>query len=171
MVLWHAGLGAALVYVSLGRRRIDYRFILIGAIAPDLVDGLLRHLLDYEGSGRGVAHSLASFLVVAVAVVLLLRGERRLSVFGLAVGWLTHIVLDGMWQAPETFLWPAFGMTFDAAPGEPYALSLLMRPWDHPLTWGGELVGLAALAWFWVAHSLGTEGRLKLFLQDGYLRP
>lgn len=171
MILWHLGVGAALVYVTLGRRRIDYRYILIGAVLPDLVDGVARHFLDYEGSGRGLAHSLVSFMVLAVLVVVLFKGETRLAVFGLPVGWLTHIFLDGMWQAPKTFLWPAFGSGFDALPAEPYAWDLVTDPTAHLLTWSAEVVGLLVLAWFWVAHRLGEDGRLRLFLSDGYLRP
>ena len=171
MILWHLGVGAALVYVSLGRRRIDYRYILIGAVLPDIVDGVARHFLDYEGSGRGAAHGLLSFMVLAVLVVVAFKGETRLALFGVPVGWLTHIVLDGIWQTPKTFLWPAFGTAFDASPAEPYSWALILDPGAHLMLWAGEIVGLLALAWFWVAHRLGHDGRLRLFFRDGYLRP
>lgn len=171
MLLWHLGMGAALVYVTLGRRRIDYRAVLLGAILPDLVDGLAG-LFGFEGSaGRGIAHSLVAVVVVAVAIVGLSRGTTRLALFGVAVGWLTHLVLDGMWQAPETFFWPGFGSGFSKAPREPYSWDLLGDPLSHALTWGGELVGAAILAWFWVAFRLGSDGRAKLFAKDGALRP
>ena len=99
------------------------------------------------------------------------RGERRLGLFGIAVGWLLHLVADGMWQAPETFLWPAFGTEFAAAPPEPYSWDLLTDPLGHLATWAGELAGLAVLAWFWVAFELGRDRRWRAFLADGYLRP
>src|SRR5919106_6628992 len=41
MIFWHMGVAAAIVYSTLGRRRIDYRFVLLGAVLPDIVDGLL----------------------------------------------------------------------------------------------------------------------------------
>ncbi|MGH2746418.1 MAG: metal-dependent hydrolase [Actinomycetota bacterium] len=171
MILWHLGIAAALTYVTLGRRRIDYRFVLVGAILPDALDGLIGLFVDLNPSGRGPAHSLLAVIFVAVAIIVGFSGERRLSVFGLAVGWLTHLVADGMWAAPETFLWPAFGMDFTLVPTEPYSVDLLSHPWDHLATWGGELVGVAALTWFWVAFRLGEGNRLRLFLRDGYLRP
>lgn len=166
MILWHLGVGAMLTYVTLGRRRIDYRFILLGAFLPDTIDALIS--LPEEQS---LGHTLLAPLTVAVVVVIALRGERRLAVFGLAVGWLTHLVLDAMWQAPETFLWPAFGTGFDAAGSEPYSWDLFTDPGGNLLTWAGEVVGFLALAWLWVAHRLGEEGRVGLFLRDGYLRP
>ena len=166
MILWHAGLAATIVYVTLGRRRIDYRFVLVGAVLPDVIDVLL-----YGGSpDQGAAHSILAVIAVAVAVILVLRGETRLAVFGIPVGWLLHLVGDGMWNAPKTFLWPAFGSEFSGSP-EPYSWDLLVDPLAHLSTWGAELVGLLLLAWFWVAFGLGHEGRARLFLEDGYLRP
>ena len=171
MILWHMGLATLITYMTLGRRRIDYRFILIGAVLPDIVDGILG-LFFFDGpSGRWAAHSLAVVIFIAVAIILFTRGERRLSLFGIAVGWLLHLVGDGMWQAPFTFFWPAFGFRFSKTPAEPYSWDLFGDFSDHLLTWGGELVDIAILAWFWIAFRLGEDGRLKLFLRDGYLRP
>ena len=171
MIFWHLGLATVIVYMTLGRRRIDYRFILLGAIAPDLVDGLLG-VFFFEGpSGRWMAHSILAVVVVSVAIIVGTRGETRLAWFGLGVGWILHLVGDGMWSAPETFFWPAFGNTFSETPREPYSWDLFVHPWDHLATWGGELVGLTILAWFWVAFELGRDGRARLFLGDGYLRP
>ena len=171
MILWHLGLAAVIVYVTLGRRRVDYRFILIGAILPDLLDGALG-LFFFDGpAGRWIAHSLLLNVAVTVAIILFLRGETRQSVFGIGVGWLLHLVGDGMWDAPETFLWPLAGTEFALSPREPYSWDLFVHPLDHAWTWGGELVGIAILAWFWVAFSLGKGDRLKIFLKDGYLRP
>lgn len=170
MILWHLGTAAALVYVTLGRSRIDYRFILLGAIVPDLLDGSLGLLDVTGGSGRGIGHSLLTVTLVAVLIVLVFRGELRLSLVGIPVGWLIHTVCDGMWQAPRTFLWPLFGTGFAARPAEPYSWALITDPLSHLSTWGGELIGFALLAWFWVAFRLGDEGRFRLFLKDGRLR-
>jgi hypothetical protein len=171
VILWHLGLAAVLVYVTLGRRRIDYRFVLAGAAAPDIIDGVLGRAVFDGPAGRGIAHSLLAVLVVTIVVIVLFRGERRLAVFGIGVGWLTHLVGDGMWNAPKTFLWPAFGSDFASSPAEPYSWDLVTHPLDHLGTWAGEVAGLAVLAWFWVAFRLGEDDRLRLFLSDGYLRP
>ena len=65
--------------------------------------------------------------------------------FGIGVGWLLHLVADGMWAAPETFLWPAFGTEFSTSPTEPYTWDLFLDPIAHLSTWGGELIGFAIL--------------------------
>ena len=170
MILWHLGVATVLVYVTLGRRRIDYRFILLGAVLPDLIDGV-HALVSGDGFVRWVSHSLLTVVAVAVVIILGFKAERRLAVFGIAVGWLLHLVADAMWEAPETFLWPAFGTGFDLGSVEPYPWDLFLHPLDHTGLWLGELAGLAILAWFWVAFRLGEPERRKLFKKDGYLRP
>lgn len=170
MILWHLGVATLLVYVTLGRRRIDYRFILLGAILPDVIDGI-HALVSGDGFVRWVSHSLLTVVVVAVVIILAFKAETRLAVFGIAVGWLLHLVADAMWEAPKTFLWPAFGTEFDQTSIEPYSWDLFLHPFDHVGLWLGELAGLAILAWFWVAFRLGEDDRLQLFMKDGYLRP
>jgi hypothetical protein len=171
VILWHLGVAALITYVTLGRRRIDYRFVLAGAIAPDLLEGLLGLLGLQSPAGRGLSHSLAAVTAVAVGVIVVFRGRRRLAVFGLPVGWLSHLVGDGMWQAPTTFLWPAFGTRFASSPQAPYSWALFLDPSRHVWTWAGEVAGLVILAWFWVAFRMGEDGRLRSFWKDGYLRP
>jgi inner membrane protein len=165
------GTAAVLTYVTLGRRRIDYRFVLLGAVLPDLVDGVLGLLVFEGGSTRWVAHSLLGATVVAVVILVAFRRERRLALFGIAVGWLLHLVADGMWNAPFTFLWPAFSGRFSTSPREPYSWDLLRDPLAHASTWTAELAGAAALAWFFVAFRLGDRDRRAAFLRDGRLRP
>ncbi len=171
MILWHLGLAALIVYVTLGRRRIDYRYVLLGAALPDLVDGILGLFLFHGPAGRWIAHSLLAVIVVTTAILVGTSGPRRLALFGIGVGWLLHLVCDGMWQAPLTFLWPAFGLGFSTSPVEPYSWALVRDPLGHLGTWGGEVVGLAILAWFFSAFRLRVESRRKLFYRDGYLRP
>ncbi|MEA2452981.1 MAG: hypothetical protein QOG04_1691, partial [Actinomycetota bacterium] len=119
---------------------------------------------------RGAAHSILAAVLVAVALLLFTRGTTRLSMMGLAVGWVLHLVADGMWQAPKTFLWPAFGTAFSETPVEPYSWDLITHPFDHLATWGGELLGLAALVYLAAAFELGDRTRRQRFLQDGLLR-
>jgi hypothetical protein len=171
VILWHLGTAALITYVTLGRRRIDYRFVLLGSVAPDAVDAVLGVVWTLGRSGRGIAHSIVAACVVAVVIVVAARGERRLALFGIAVGWVLHLVADGMWQAPETFLWPAFGTAFAGAPAEPYSVDVFARPLDHVVTWLGEIAGALVLAWFWFAFELGRDGRAARFARDGRLRP
>lgn len=163
------GIATAIVYVTIGRRRVDYRFILLGAVLPDLIDGVSCSFYTC-GGGRGVAHSLIANVAVTVLIILLLRGETRLSVFGIGVGWLLHLVADGMWDAPRTFFWPVAGTDFAMTPSEPYSWELFTDPLAHAWTWAGEFVGILILAWFCIAFGLGDPQRRARFIRDGHLR-
>lgn len=163
------GIAVAIVYVTIGRRRVDYRFILLGAVLPDLIDAVSCPFYDCAG-GRGAAHSLLANVAVTVLIILAFRGETRLAIFGIGVGWLLHLVADGMWDAPKTFFWPVAGTAFEASPAEPYTWDLFLDPLSHLATWGGEAVGILILAWFWVAFSLGDRDRRARFFRDGHLR-
>ena len=171
MILWHMGLAVLIVYVTLGRRRIDYRYVLLGSILPDIADGILGLFLFHGPSGRWVAHSLPAVIVVTVAIIIGTSGEQRLALFGIGVGWLLHLVADGMWLAPLTFFWPAFGLRFSPAPAEPYSLDLFGDPLAHLSTWSGELLGAGILAWFFAAFELSDGDRWRRFIKDGHLRP
>ncbi|HVF54179.1 MAG TPA: metal-dependent hydrolase [Actinomycetota bacterium] len=168
MILWHLGATAAIVYVSLGRRRIDYRCILLGAIVPDAIDAVLSAVTDLPQ--RSVAHSLLAPVAVSIAIILGLRGERRLAWFGVGVGWLLHLALDGMWGEPRIFFWPAFGSAWPPGALGPFSLDVLTHPLDHLGLWGLEIAGALLLLWFWVAFEFGDEDRRRAWLKDGHLR-
>ena len=48
-------------------------------------------------------------------------------------GWLTHLVADGIWDAPKTMLWPAFGNSFEATPADAVEQKLLSGDADYSL--------------------------------------
>ncbi len=162
MLLWHVGLAVSIVYVTLGRARVDYRSVILGAIAPDIVDAIVGLMGPAAPADRGIGHTIAAAVAVCIVVLVATRGETRLSWFGLGVGWWLHLVVDAMWSAPRTFFWPAFGTAFAESQSR-YSLS---DPW----LWASEAAGAAILVWFWVAFDLGREGRAARWLRDGKLR-
>lgn len=170
MLFWYAGIAVFLVYATLGRRRVDYRMIVLGAVVPGVVDWVAHATGAQTPDGRGVAHSFLSPVAVAFVVLLFTRGTVRLSLFGVAVGWLFHLVADGMWQYPRTFLWPAFGTELTFAGADAGAAGLFEEPRRHLATLVKELAGLGILVWFWFAFRLGDADRRKRFARDGLLR-
>jgi|SRR3989344_1282701 len=84
------------------QRRIDFLFLGLGAIFPD-VDKLLSVALGI--GGRAFFHTLV-FAIALTAVALALRTVFLRS-FALGV-WL-HLLFDTMWTFPQTFFWPFLG--------------------------------------------------------------
>jgi len=84
----------------------------------------------------------------------------------LGVGWLFHILLDGLWTDPEILFWPFFGWELPAgeAPFWPLAWE---RALSDPWRWVLEAVGLAYLLWLWFATGLNRPERRRALLETG----
>jgi len=146
LVFCHLFVGAA-IGLALARATGDRRLVAAGLFAgilPDLIDKPLGHLMlaSTLDNGRLVAHSLAFVLVLLVAGALLLRGRGPLLAPVLALGVLSHQLLDAMWRDPSAWFFPLLG---PFVPGHypDYFLSGLAAELGTPSEW---LFGAATLA-------------------------
>ncbi|UGV40612.1 metal-dependent hydrolase [Methanococcoides orientis] len=118
-ILGHIGITLVVFYIaSLAipslKRHLDYRFIALGALLPDLIDKPIGRILfeDVFASGRLFAHTLVFVIVILVAgyVYFRHRGDSRIML--VAGASFLHLLEDRMWMAPQTFFWPVFGWEF-----------------------------------------------------------
>jgi hypothetical protein len=112
-------------------------------------------------------HTLLAPTVYTIGVLLLTRrGRRRRAYMALGVGWLLHILLDGLWTDPEVLFWPFFGWELPAgeAPFWPLAWQ---RAWGDPWRWVIEFVGLGYLVWLWFAAGLNQRDRRDALVRTG----
>ena len=90
---------------------IDYRLILLGSMLPDIIDKPLGiWLLD---TGRSIGHTLVFGSVLVAAGFTLYAWRCSTGLLGLSFASVIHLVLDQMWLAPRTLLWPAYGWSFE----------------------------------------------------------
>lgn len=171
MIFWHMGVTAALILVTLGVRRIDYRVVLLGAILPDLIDKPLGQLLFREQfqTGRLFGHTLLFITVVLLGIQLTLRGETARRWFILPIAALIHLGVDGMWNQPLTLFWPLFSTTFPPDPSAGPLWESLLRPFTDLSVAARELVGLALLAFMWKAFGLKDRSLRQDFIRKGRL--
>jgi inner membrane protein len=171
MLLWHLGASLWLFRWIFRDPKVDVRFLLLGAILPDLIDLPIGTVLfaDRYSTGELWFHSLLVPTVYMIAVLLLTRrGRRRRAWMALGIGWLLHLLLDGMWADENVFLWPFFGL--DISPGEsPYWPLAWERAMSDPWRWIKETVGIAYLTWLWVALGMSVRERRKATLATGRL--
>lgn len=171
MLFWHVGATLWLFRWIFRDPKVDVRFLLIGAIIPDLIDlpiGTMI-LVDRYSTGELWAHSLiVPTVYMVIVVVLTRRGRRRRAWMALGVGWLFHLLVDGMWVSQDVFLWPFFGWEIPpgAAPFWPLAWD---RAVSDPWRWVTELIGLGYLVWLWTALGLSDVGRRQSVLETGRL--
>ena len=168
MFFWHAGATVAFTRYSFRDPQMDLRFLVLGAMIPDLIDTPVGFVLWPQVENvRLFAHSLLFAAAVMAAVLLLTRrGRPRKRWMPVAVGILLHLVFDAMWRQPETLWWPfqgwAFTSTGYATVGE-YLAWLL----TDPVTWLLEAVGLLYLMYLARRSGLGDRSAREDFVRTG----
>lgn len=83
---------------------LAYAMVAVGAVLPDVIDGVL--------GGVGPGHSVVIGGVLLAGTMLGTRGRRRIRrrLLGIPLGFLLHLVLDGVWLGgPERLWWPLGG--------------------------------------------------------------
>lgn len=157
MIFWHLG-GALFLFRWIFRDpKVDVRLLFLGAVLPDVIDFILGLFLGDVFRQRLGHTLLLPTLYVVVVLLATRRGRRRRGLMTVAIGWMFHLVLDGMWARPETLFWPAFGWEFAAWP----AGSAWGRAMDDPWRWLAAAAGLAYLLLVW--RRIGESGRRQVF--------
>ena len=162
-LLGHLGIGLGLAWLLAWTMpaKIDYRFVLFGAILPDLIDKPLGFVLGLQT--RLWAHTfLFLFGILALSFLPPLRAFRLIG-FGVA----THLLLDMIWLQPNIVLYPLYGGYF---PPAQFDVDRWFEMLLHdPYTQIGEVVGAATLVAFAWAHGLRSWHTVREFLTHGTL--
>jgi len=133
MLLWFVGTSVATVWIVFRDPTFRFRLVVLGALIPDVVDGL---------TGWRIAHSVVSVVAAMSIVMLATYGRRpvRKTWLAVVIGLFLHLVFDGAFANTEMFWWPIGGLEFSSD-----ALPVVARGWwNVPL----EIAGMVAL-WLW----------------------
>ncbi len=169
MIFWHLGASIWLFRWIFRDPKVDLRFLALGALVPDLIDMPIGTVLlgSSMATGELWAHSLLAPTLFVIGVLLATRrGRRRRAWMALGVGWLFHLLLDGMWLNQEVFLWPFFG--FEITPGQvPYWSLAIERAFSDLWRWILEAVGIGYVVWLARASRLNELPRRRQLLVTG----
>lgn len=168
MLLWHLGATVALIRYTFRDDRMDLRFLMLGAVLPDLVDTPIGALV-YPSTltVRLVSHTLlVAALVMVIVVWRTRRGRPRKRWMPLAIGLLMHLALDAMWASPETLWWPFLGLDFTPADASTFG-GLVADVLTDPLVWVAEAAGAAYLVMLGRRARLGDAAARRVFLETG----
>jgi len=155
MVLWFVGTSVLTIWFVFRDPAFDYRFLILGALLPDVVDGVW-------GGARGL-HSVT--MGVAILGVVMLgtvgRRARRKMLLGIPIGLLLHLIYDGAFADTAVFWWPFTGITF--ADGR---LPVVERGLFNLVL---EAIGAALCVVIWRRFHLGERERRRRFVTSGRL--
>lgn len=137
---------------------IDYRFILLGSLLPDIIDKPVGGFFFryFFSSGRIFSHTLLFLVILIIASAFLYRSRGKTWLAAISFGTLFHLILDSMWREPKTLFWPLFGFSFERV-----YLGNLLQLWldsllSNPAVYIPELVGatilVAVTAWLLTKH-------------------
>lgn len=169
MIFWHLGATLAVVRYAFRDPAMDLRFLAVGAVLADVIDKPVGSVVWNGGFGTGRlwGHALLFPLTLLIVVMVITRrgaGSRK-QWLGLPIGGLMHLVLDGVWTDPETFLWPVLGWRFPTR--DPSGLGALISELvTDPWILAGEAVGLLYLGYLW-RKGLRDPGARRLFWKTG----
>ena len=92
------------------KSRIDMRFVLVGALLPDIIDKPIGNIIFASsiGYGRLFGHTLL-FVSVLVAIGFLLHGKNRDNAICLSFATFLHLIEDRMWEFPKILFYPLYG--------------------------------------------------------------
>lgn len=169
MILWHVGITLLIVRYVFRDPSMDLRWVALGSILPDLIDKPIGSVLFHQTfqAHRIYGHTLLFPVVSLVAVMALTRRGTpvRKALIGVVLGVFVHLILDGVWVSPDTFLWPLFGFGFPKVAGSDFP-TLISAMVTSPWVWLGEALGAAYLVYLWRRH-LSARGELRRFAAEG----
>ncbi|WP_234125004.1 metal-dependent hydrolase [Clostridium hydrogenum] len=149
---------------------IDYRFVLVGAVLPDIIDkpiGMF-FLRGIFHNSRLFAHSLI-FAVILTAIGLYRNHKyNKNGILMLGIGSFIHQILDSMWEFPRIMLWPFLGIKFPTRPEGSWVSSDITRLISDPMYYGPELIGFIIIMYFFI--KLVRNNGVKDFLKTGRIK-
>lgn len=146
---------------------VDYRFILLGALLPDIIDKPLGLVLLPEAlaNGRTYLHTLIFLSVTLLAAFIIYQQKRKLWGVYLAFGVLMHFLMDAIWTDPITFYWPFLG-AFQSYPG---LSGWILQSWVRSLIEEARLY-LPEIAGFFILLFFAVKAIVQVKVKDFFLR-
>jgi inner membrane protein len=145
---------------------LDIRLLILGSMFPDIIDKPLSFF--GFGDGRSLTHTLLITTIFLLASLIMFLFQRKTWLLAIAIGMLSHLLLDSMWTTPNTFLWPLHGWAFPA-PDHRTGLNQLGIWWNtlmtHPEVDIFEAVGLLIILVF--SGMLLFKRKFETFLIKG----
>jgi len=150
----HLGIGSALT--RLCPVKLQFRWVLLGTVLPDLIDkpiffllGRYFHEAGWEAGKRGFAHTLVFLALLAV----ISRIRQSPAFWSVTAGTATHLALDVISKCTEgsstalgslrVLFWPLGGWSFPTLSHGMHGIEI----------WMFEAVGLALLILQWRSRS------------------
>jgi hypothetical protein len=149
---------------------LDKRYLVIGALLPDLIDKPLGLIVFAStiSNGRMISHTLLFSITLFIIGLYFYEKRNSIVIITLASGSFFHLMEDQMWNTPQTLFWPLLGWNFpkdNIANGVAFLLMLfkesftlnLSQSFSLERTFIPEIIGMAVVVIFtlnWLKNKL-----------------
>ncbi|WP_292391497.1 metal-dependent hydrolase [Methanosarcina sp. UBA5] len=143
---------------------IDRRYLVIGALLPDLIDKPLGMIVfaSIISNGRMISHTLLFSITLCLIGLYFYDKRSDIVIITLASGSFFHLMEDQMWNTPKTLFWPLLGWSFpkdNIADGIAFLLMLLKESFmiNFPKDFIPEIIGMMVIVIFtlnWLKNKL-----------------
>jgi membrane-bound metal-dependent hydrolase YbcI (DUF457 family) len=149
-------------------RAVDYRFVLLGSLLPDIIDKPVWMFTssNFQWDGRGYAHTFLFNFVLFVAGLILATRRNKTWLLTISLCSFIHLVLDQMWLNPATLLWPLLGSIQRGATAGWFS-TLWHELISDPYVYASETVGF--IINLYTGFRLLMRGRVMHFLKTGHI--
>lgn len=149
-------------------RHIDIRLLLIGSLLTDIIDKPLGLIFsEVLSNTRTISHTLLFTAIISFAGLIIYRRSQKNWLLVVSLGAMVHLILDQMWQTPETLFWPLFGFAFVNRDISSYVSDIFESLTTKPEVYIPEIFGGLILIWF--AWEVLRRRKLISFIRYGRL--
>ena len=157
-------------WLRFGRRGLDYRLVVLGALLPDIIDKPIG-VVFFGSEGRLIGHTLLFALVLTFVGLYLYGRHGRVGLLLVALCSMGHLILDEMWLEPETLFWPTYGEAlaeYDVANWEAMRIwfdEMVQQLETNPVVLLPEILGIVVVAV--LSLRFVAKGNLVPFRRNG----
>jgi len=147
-------------------RSVDYRFLILGSLLPDIIDKPIWMFTasNFPWNGRGYAHTFLFNFVLLIIGLILSICLGKTWFLTISVGSFFHLIFDQMWRLPVTLWWPLLGpIPRETTAG--WLPSLWQALISNPYIYISETIGFIIILYLFLR--LLVSHRVIFFLKTG----
>lgn len=157
------------IFIPRLRTIIDPKYLVIGALLPDLVDKPLGRVIFASTleNGRIIGHTLLFSLTFSLIGLYLYKKRGDLRIISLSIGSFFHLMEDQMWASPKTLFWPLLGLRFPRyhtdLTGIEYLTKMLENSFEFnfSLSFTPEILGMGVIVFLTIQWLIKKFGQNK----------
>jgi len=158
------------IFIPRLRSIINPKYLVIGALLPDLLDKPLGRVIfpSTLANGRIIGHTLLFSFILFLIGLYLYKIREDIRIISLTMGSFFHLIEDQMWATPKTLFWPFFGLSFPQDHTDLTGIEYLIRMLKKSFTFNFSYSSIPEILGMGVIVILTLHWLIKRFRQNKF---